>query len=353
MNPTTPVPHDLPLALPAPEPILVVVLVGFFLMHILFINMMVGGTFLTFLYQALGLKNPKWDAVAHDLASTITVNKSIAVVLGVGPLLAINTLYTMYFYTANALTADFWISIIPLVFTAFLLTYAHKYLWGRMPQWLHLATIAVVVAIFAFVPLIFLTNITLMLQPERWIQVAGFWDAIQLPNVWTRYAHFMLACPAMTGLMMVWMYRRRSADSFANTGLTKPAAIRLGYHWALWPTVGQFVVGPLSLMTLPKVPGDTSNVTAVFLMALLVTISLCLLIWREIRQGDSRIGSGFGSVAGVMFVVVLLMGSGRHMYREAAVDEHRTAVAAKTETFRAASAAAHARAAAAATAETQ
>ncbi len=54
--------------------------------------------------------------------------------LGVGPLLAINTLYTVYFYTANALTGTFWISIVPLVVVAFLLTYAHKYLWHAMER---------------------------------------------------------------------------------------------------------------------------------------------------------------------------------------------------------------------------
>jgi cytochrome c len=117
------VPHDLPLPLPAPVPVLVAVLLVFFLMHIVFINMMVGGAFLTLWYQLKGLKDRKWDNVAHDIAASITVNKSIAVVLGVGPLLAINTLYTTYFYTANALTGAFWISIVPLVAGAFLLTY--------------------------------------------------------------------------------------------------------------------------------------------------------------------------------------------------------------------------------------
>lgn len=133
MNPQTPIPVDLPLPLPAPVPVLVAVLLVFFLMHIVFINMMIGGAFLTLWYQLKGRSEKKWDALAHDLAASITVNKSIAVVLGVGPLLAINTLYTTYFYTANALTGHFWIAIIPLVAGAFLLTYLHKYLWHRMP----------------------------------------------------------------------------------------------------------------------------------------------------------------------------------------------------------------------------
>lgn len=101
----------------------------------------------------------------------------------------------------------------------------------------------------------------------------------------------------------------------------------------------QFLIGPLSLLTLPQVSGDTAHMTGVFLVSILVTIALCLLIWREIRRGEARIGA----VVTAMPVVVLLMGAGRHMYREAAVDDHRTAAATKTEAFRTASAAARAR----------
>ncbi len=38
--------------------------------------------------------------------------------------------------------------------------------------------------------------------------VQGFFSALLLPNVLPRYAHFLLACPAMTGLLMVWLFRR-------------------------------------------------------------------------------------------------------------------------------------------------
>ena len=112
---------DIPLPLPVPEWVLVVVLVSMFLVHILFINFMVGGSILTLVYQLLGLRKPDYDKLAYEVAQTITVNKSMAVVMGIAPLLAINTLYTTYFDTANALTGLMWILIIPLVTIAFLL----------------------------------------------------------------------------------------------------------------------------------------------------------------------------------------------------------------------------------------
>lgn len=327
----TVVPHDLPLPLPAPVPVLVATLLVFFLMHIVFINMMVGGAFLTLWYQLKGLKDRKWDELAHDVAASITVNKSIAVVLGVGPLLAINTLYTTYFYSANALTGAFWISMIPLVAGAFLLTYLHKYLWHRMPIALHIGIIALVCVIFAFIPLIFLTNITLMLAPERWTEVRGFWDAANMPNVWARYAHFMLSCPAMIGLMLVWSYRRKPQAEIDALKITRSDLIRIGYRWAFWPTVGQFIVGPLAWLTLPTVSSPTVGVLAMFGLSIPVAAIACILMWQEIRAEDLHVGRKFGATVTTMLLVIVLMVGGRHFYREAAVDQHRSAVAAKTK----------------------
>jgi cytochrome c len=317
--------------------VLVAVLLVFFLMHIVFINMMVGGAFATLWYQVKGLRDKKWDDLAHDIAASITVNKSIAVVLGVGPLLAINTLYTTYFYSANALTGAFWISIIPLVAGAFLLTYLHKYLWHRMPLALHIGIIAVVCATFSFIPLIFLTNITLMLAPERWTEVRGFWHAANMPNVWARYAHFMLSCPAMIGLMLVWSYRRKPQAEIDALKIARSDLIRIGYRWAFWPTVGQFIVGPLAWLTLPAVSSPTTGVLVTFGLSIPVAVIACILMWQEIRAADLQVGSKFGATVTAMLLVIVLMVGGRHLYREAAVDHHRAAVAEKTRLFNEAS----------------
>jgi cytochrome c len=111
----TPIPRDLPLPLPVPEWLLVVCLVVFFLVHILFVNLMVGGSLIVVVLEWMGLKSKRWDALAHEVAQTITVNKSLAVVMGIGPLLCINLLYTMQWYSANALTGHAWLMIVPLV----------------------------------------------------------------------------------------------------------------------------------------------------------------------------------------------------------------------------------------------
>ncbi len=330
----TPIPRDIPLPLPAPEPLLVATLVLFFLLHILFVNLMVGGSLLTVVYQLKGLKDARYDRLAHAVANTITVNKSLAVVLGVGPLLAINTLYTLYFYSANALTGTLWISIVPLVTAAFLLTYLHKFRWAAMAgrRRLHIAIAALAAALFLFIPLIFLTNINLMLFPARWPEVQGFGSALLLPNVLPRYLHFVLACLALTGLFMVWLFRRAKAETVAELGFERAALIRIGYAWALFPTLGQFLVGPLVLLTLPA-EGLAAAVIVTILAGAAIAAPALFLIAVELRGAPERIGRRFWPVVALLSVTVLCMASGRHLYREASIAPHREQVRTATEQY--------------------
>lgn len=330
----TPVPKDIPLPFPAPEPLLIVLLVGFFLLHILFVNLMVGGTVLTVFYQIKGLKNLRYDRLAHKIANTVTVNKSLAVVLGIGPLLAINTLYTVYFYTANALTGVMWLSIIPLIVAAFLLTYLHKFTWERMAhrRLLHICIAAAAAALFLFIPLIFLTNINLMLFPARWTEVQGFVSALILSNVFPRYAHFVLACLAVTGLFIVWLFRRAAAAKTDDIGFERSEIVRMGYRWALLPTLAQFIAGPVVLLTLPA-PGVVNRVIVTILAGAAIAFPAAMLMLSEVRSPPERIGRKFWPIVALLTITVVCMASGRHLYREASIDSHRQLVKEKTEKY--------------------
>ena len=82
--------------------------------------------------------------------------------------------------------------------------------------------------------------------------VEGFFSALLLPNVLPRYLHFLLACLALTGLFLVWLFRRAGADSVAAIGIERGELIRLGYRWALIPTLAQFLVGPPKVIVLKR-----------------------------------------------------------------------------------------------------
>ncbi len=336
MEPSIPIPYDIALPLPIDRLFLEVLLVGLFLFHILFVNLLIGGSTLTLVYELLGLKRPEYDKLAREIGKTITVNKSLAVVLGVGPLLAINVLYTMHFYTANALTGLAWISIVPLVSIAFLITYLHKYTWDRLAdnKGLHIAIGAMGTALFWFIPLIFLANINLMLFPESWAEVRGFLATLALPNVLPRYLHFLLASFAISGLAAAaWFGRKDFPVERLLPGFDRPGLRRKFYSLTVGATLLQTVIGSLVYFTLP-VKGVGLFMTLVILLGITAAVACMVMLWIEILSPKERIGRFFAPIFLLLALTVSCMAYGRHLYREGSVADHRSAMEAATAHFR-------------------
>jgi cytochrome c len=326
MNPT-PIPRDIPLPLPASQGFLEGLLIIAFIAHILFVNLMVGGSILVLGFEIRGLRNRDFDKLARALAMTVTVNKSMAVVLGVAPLLLINVLYTIHFYTANALTGIAWILLVPAIAVTFLLLYLHKYTWDRLAslKGVHIAIMGIAVALFLVIPLVFLANVTLMMFPDRWTGIRGFWSALTLPSIFPRYFHFLCASLILTSLFGVWYFGRAKfpAEETFET-LTRPALRRIFYSVAFSVSLAQFIVGPLVLFTLPS-QGFHSSVVITILLGACVAIPAVWMMWKELAVPEPH-GKRLPFIIGYLSITVLCMAMGRHMYRGVALAEHRAAM---------------------------
>jgi cytochrome c len=333
-----PVPRDLELPLPLGEFELKIFLVLLFLVHILFVNLMLGGSVFSVIFEIIGFKFPRYDTLARRLAETITVNKSLAVVLGVGPLLCINLVYTLHFYSANALTGYAWIQIVPLVIIAFLASYLHKYTWDRWTgprKRLHVSVGISAAFLFLCIPFLFLSNINLMLFPEQWRQVSGFFSSLRVGNVFPRYFHFISASLALTGLFAsAWLSREKFRVENKLPGFSRPEIRRLFYRLAFYITLAQLVFGPLLLFTLPY-RGVTGLLFIVILSGVAIALIVLLLLRAEIKATDDKIGRLLIPICILLTLVVLAMGTGRHIYREACLAEHKVLIADATARFRA------------------
>ena len=321
-----PLPLDIPLPLPAGPVMLQALLVFMFLWHILFVNLMVGGSLITVVFELMGRRRPDYDVLAKSVAGTVTVNKSLAVVLGVGPLLGINVLYTTYFYSANALTGAAWIGLVPLITLAFLVTYAHKYSWDQLSgaKGLHIALGMIGAGLFAVIPLVFLTNVNLMLFPGRWLEVDGFVSALMLPNVWPRYFHFMTASVAISGLFLLFFFLRAGCPIETKfQELDRAALRRIFYGIALGATALQLLFGPLLLLTLPA-NGMSWYLVGVITLGVSLALVAGVIMWREVTNPQPHPMRRATMVFTLITLTVFAMGYGRHVYREGAVQEHRT-----------------------------
>lgn len=326
---------DVTLPLPLPEWLLIVVLILMFLVHLLFINLMVGGTILSFIYEILGKKNRDYITLSEEIGKTITVNKSLAVVMGVAPLLAINTLYTKFFYTANSLTGLVWLLVVPLVIISFLLVYLHKYTFKVLEQRprLHLAILGAALALFLFIPFIFLTNINLMLFPDKWAVVRGFWDALLTPAVFTRYFHFVNASLAITGLFLVRYIGRKKylfEDKF-NT-ISRKELQRQFYKIAFYANLAQFVIGPINLLALPSI-GMKADTLFTIIGGAIIAIVPTYYLWKEITASTENVGKYFIRIVVFFSITVLFMGTGRHLYRANAVRPYQVEMKKNTDNY--------------------
>lgn len=332
-----PVPHDLPLPLPGTPAEFQFAIVVLFLLHIVFVNLMLGTTLMALFYEVRGWKNPDYDRLARELAGMVTVHKSLAVVLGVGPLLVANVYYTVYMYSANALTGTAWMMVVPLVAAAFLLTYVYKYSWDKLIErrGLHLAIGAAGAAIFLTVPLIFLSNINLMLFPDKWLDVRGFFSAMLMANVLPRYLHFLLASLAVTALLLAGWFGRASypaAERFSF--LTNDELRRHFLAIAFGASALQFIAGPLVYFTLPE-QGVNWRLVLLILVGASVGLFAVWRLWLEMLQHRDSPGRGYWLVVAALTLTVVFMGSIRHYYRELSLGPHRALVEARTSGFEA------------------
>ncbi len=74
-----------------------------FALHIFFVNLVLGGA----LIAAWGhfSSDQRWHKLSRMLAKVTTINISIAIVLGVAPLLFVQVIYDPFWYTSNLLSA--------------------------------------------------------------------------------------------------------------------------------------------------------------------------------------------------------------------------------------------------------
>ncbi|UOA08290.1 cytochrome c [Methylobacter sp. S3L5C] len=335
---TTPIPRDIPLPLPAPEGFLEILLIVSFLIHILFVHLMVGGSLFSLVCQIRGLKSPDYEKLAYRIMQTVTVNKSLAVVMGVAPLLVINTLYAPQFYASSALIGDMWMAVIPLVTVAFLLAYAHKFWWNHfinIPE-LHIGIAALETGLFLFIPLIFMTNVNLMLFPEYWPQVKGFFSAMLLPNVLQRYLHFISATILFSSLFFVWWSGRKSfQDEVGFSRLRVISVRRFFYAFAFGATVFQILTGLVVFASLPP-QGMSWGFTLLLMLGGLLVLPAMWWMWQNLTYPSHLLDDRVKEITTCFVCAAIIMGIARHDYRENALADHKSAIAEKTANYQAA-----------------
>jgi cytochrome c len=114
--------------------------------------------------------------------------------------------------------------------------------------------------------------------------------------------------------------------------MTRAGARRLFYSVALAATAAQLLFGPLLYLTLPA-RTLSWEMTLVVAGGLALMFLVLWLMWKEVEERDETVGRRFRPLLAVLALLVLLMGTARHMIRETAIEPHRQQVAARTSDY--------------------
>jgi len=317
-----PISPDNALPIPAPLGLMELLIILTFIIHILFVNFTV-----SLVTGAVGLeiagkvkKSAFLDKMAKSCSFHASIHKSIAVVMGVAPLLIISVIYTQYFYSSTILIGKIWISVIPLLIIAFLLLYLYKFTWDKWQnkKALHILVGFAAMLILLYIPLIFIVNITSMLYPDKWGEVQGFFPSLlYYPQIWQRYLHFILASLATGGFYVFLFYEYKSRKKGGLEDYEQSLKL-FGAKVSLWITVVQLIAGFILLFAFkPEVRmlfmGEDLLLTTLLMLSIVLTIILCVFLFLAGYKDSFK---SFVLSAAVFVLIVSIMGWIRHEVRE-------------------------------------
>jgi mono/diheme cytochrome c family protein len=266
-----------------------------FTLHMLFVLLTIGTAVLAlyyFIHSLCGkrLQELRWD---KEILRTFLAHKSLAVVLGVAPLLLIQVRFTVPFFTALNLVAPFWMLIIPFLIVAFLSFDALGHKMDVHP-YLHLA-IGIIALIFLFVvPGIFVASLVITENPEAWLQIVKM--DYQLSN--SLAIHWLLRY--LHGLRAAILFGAAFHYFFSTKGDREKKSTLL--KWIVAGILLQFVLGIMLYSSLPEKP---DNITIVSLMA--GVIAAGLLLWVIFLNLDENVNLSLKTAVPLLLLVLIPM----------------------------------------------
>lgn len=247
MDPATlvPVPDALPVAWGWFQFLLIVT----FILHLLFMNAMVGGSIIALVTHLRASGNP--PPLVRDLSGKIPHTIAFAVNFGVAPLLFLQVLYGHFFYTSSVLMATYWLSVIGILIVAYYCAYLYKFRFDTLGD--HgVKVLGFAVVLLLVIGFLFTNNMTLMLRPEVWIgyfdQPTGFLLNLNDPTLVPRYLHFMTASVAVGGLLVAGLGWFKVRRQYPGAG----EQVEMGMGWFTRATVVQIIIGLWFLISLPE-----------------------------------------------------------------------------------------------------
>lgn len=292
--------------IPAPAWLFHVLSVSTLCLHLLFMNVSLGGTLMAAIaqIQSGGRPGDFRLVLAGRLMRINTFAISMTITTGIAPLLFVQVVYQQYFYVATILIAWTWLLMLVFLMLGYYAAYLYKF--RGTPSWGAGGTGWLLVAALFFL-LIAMVHVAVNLihsQPEKWAGLlTNPWAILGDAAYWPRLLHFVLASLGFSGLIVAWWAVRqagRGIDPEVN-GLIAT----FGWKWALWSTLMQAIDGVVLLAVLPRhvlsglMRGGMETLVPLTL-AIVLALGLLMILARSTRVVERP-----GLVSAALFGMIL------------------------------------------------
>lgn len=240
-----------PDAIPAPWWVFALLGGVTFTVHIVLVDLIVGGTLFALAGRLLGEGSAaaRLSAPTEKLLPTLV---ALTINVGVAPLLFTQVIYGQAYYASSVILGWTWMAVIPVLILAYYGTYVFVLNKDDRPA-VATAGLAVSLALFAFIAFAFVSNFSLTQRPEAWSRYFGSPSGslnLDDPTFFPRYLHMILAMVAVAALGSPLMGRLRTR--FGDTHTWAPDLDALALQVYAWTTAVQLGIGLWFLVALPS-----------------------------------------------------------------------------------------------------
>ena len=224
-----------------------------FVLHLIFMNYVLGGMVIVTVHEWLAEKNSLALRGNALLMRIMPVALSLAITMGVAPLLFVQVLYGNFFYTANIMMGWWWMAVIGAVTAAFYLIYLMISLRtdeSRSGVLIKILSLIVTV-LFLMTAWIFTNNAVLMEHPNYWKDIYSGAHRVMAPDpsLWPRFFHNVVGAIAVAGLWCaaIGRYRIRYHTEERDLGYH---LVNRGLTWTMMAVIVQICVGIILVFSL-------------------------------------------------------------------------------------------------------
>jgi hypothetical protein len=236
-----------PLPLPSPPWLLWALLMLTFLLHLIPMNIVLGGSIISAVSRFR--QNDDARRLAAWFGKLMPSAVAATITFGVAPLLFVQALYGRLFFSSSVLMARFWFAVVPILIVAYYGTYLISFRGEKVGKVLT----PIVALLFASVAFIYCNDMSFMLRPQTFLgrylaDARGVQLNVTDPTFVPRLLHMLLGAIAVAGFVVV-IYGAVKRRSDVRHG---EWALRHGALWLAGATALNVATGMWWLLALPR-----------------------------------------------------------------------------------------------------